>query len=154
MLCCSSPVLFARETIRKIKTFNGSEEQMKQYAIKEHHLYNKTFSKGQRAVGKMMAVYVLRDYAAKRIMQANPQKEYLNRVGLSVGKKIGTAVYRNRAKRLLREGYRAVQERGVAKGYLIVLAAREEIAGKKAQDVQREMLYLFRRLSLLPDQKK
>ena len=127
---------------------------MKQYAIKEHHLYNKTFSKGQRAVGKMMAVYVLRDYAAKRIMQANPQKEYLNRVGLSVGKKIGTAVHRNRAKRLLREGYRAVQERGVAKGYLIVLAAREEIAGKKAQDVQREMLYLFRRLSLLPDQRK
>ena len=127
---------------------------MKQYAIKEHHLYNKAFSKGQRAVGKMLAVYVLRDYAAKRIMQANPQKEYLNRVGLSVGKKIGTAVHRNRAKRLLREGYRAVQAQGVAKGYLIVLAAREEIAGKKAQDVQREMLYLFRRLSLLPDKKK
>ena len=125
---------------------------MKQYAIKEHHLYNKTFSKGQRAVGKMMAVYVLRDYAAKRIMQANPQKEYLNRVGLSVGKKIGTAVHRNRAKRLLREGYRTVQAQGVAKGYLIVLAAREEIAGKKAQDVQREMLKLFRRLALIPEE--
>ena len=127
---------------------------MKQYAIKEHHLYNKTFSKGQRAVGKMLAVYVLRDYAAKRIMQANPQKEYLNRVGLSVGKKIGSAVHRNRAKRLLREGYRAIQAQGIAKGYLIVMAAREEIAGKKAQDVQREMQYLFRRLSLLPDKKK
>ncbi len=127
---------------------------MKQYAIKEHHLYNKTFSKGQRAVGKMLAVYVLRDYAAKRIMQANPQKEYLNRVGLSVGKKIGSAVHRNRAKRLLREGYRAIQAQGIAKGYLIVMAAREEIAGKKAQDVQREMQYLFRRLSLLSDKKK
>ncbi|MBR6727149.1 MAG: ribonuclease P protein component [Clostridia bacterium] len=127
---------------------------MKQYAIKEHHLYNKAFSKGQRAVGKTVAVYVLRDYAAKHIMEANPQKEYLNRVGLSVGKKIGSAVKRNRAKRLLREGYRAVQAAGVAKGYLIVLAAREEIKGKKAQDVQREMLYLFRRLSLLPDKKK
>lgn len=127
---------------------------MKQYAIKEHHLYNKTFSKGQRAVGKMLAVYVLRDYAAKRIMQANPQKEYLNRVGLSVGKKIGSAVHRNRAKRLLREGYRAIQAQGISKGYLIVMAAREEIAGKKAQDVQREMQYLFRRLSLLPDKKK
>ena len=102
----------------------------------------------------MLAVYVLRDYAAKRIMQANPQKEYLNRVGLSVGKKIGSAVRRNRAKRLLREGYRAIQAQGIAKGYLIVMAAREEIAGKKAQDVQREMQYLFRRLSLLPDKKK
>ena len=127
---------------------------MKQYAIKEHHLYNKAFTKGQRAVGKLVAVYVLRDYAAKRIMQANPQKEYLNRVGLSVGKRIGSAVHRNRAKRLMREGYRAVQAAGVAKGFLIVLAARDEIRGKKAQDVQKEMLYLFRRLSLLQDKAK
>ena len=63
---------------------------MKNYAIKEHHLYNKAFTKGTRAVGKMVAVYVLRDYAAKRLRLANPRKEYLNRVGLSVGKKIGS----------------------------------------------------------------
>ena len=123
---------------------------MKNYAIKEHHLYNKTFTKGSRAVGKTVAVYVLKDYAAKRLCRANPQKEYLNRVGLSVGKRIGGAVERNRAKRLLREGYRAVKARGVKTGYLVVLAARDEIKGKKAQDVTREMLYLFRRLELLP----
>ncbi len=123
---------------------------MKNYAIKEHHLYNKAFAKGQRAVGRLVAVYVLKDYAARRLRDANPSKQYLNRVGLSVGKKIGGAVQRNRAKRLLREGYRAVKAAGVKTGFLVVLAAREEIKGKKAQDVQREMLKLFCRLDLIP----
>ena len=127
---------------------------MKNYAIKEHHLYNKTFAKGQRAVGRLVAVYVLRDYAARRLAQANPQKQYFNRVGLSVGKRIGGAVARNRAKRLLREGYCAVKQAGVKTGFLVVLAARDEIRGKKAQDVQEEMLELFRRLKLLPEGKR
>ena len=111
---------------------------MKNYAIKEHHLYNKAFAKGQRAVGRLVAVYVLKDYAARRLRDANPQKQYLNRVGLSVGKKIGGAVHR------------AVRTAGVKTGFLVVLAAREEIRGKKAQDVEREMLKLFRRLDMIP----
>ena len=123
---------------------------MKEYAIKEHHLYNKAFVKGQRAVSRLVAVYVLKDYAAKRLMLANPEKQYLNRVGLSVGKKLGGAVVRNRAKRLLREAYRTVKlDYGLKTGYLVVLAARDEIRGKKAADVTADMLRAFRALGML-----
>ena len=75
---------------------------MKDPAIKENHLYVKAYRRGERYVGRYVAVYVLRDLAAKRIALENPKKERVNRVGLSVGKKIGGAVQRNRAKRIIR----------------------------------------------------
>ncbi|MBP3396652.1 MAG: ribonuclease P protein component [Clostridia bacterium] len=128
---------------------------MKNYAIKEHHLYNKAFRQGQRFVGRLVAVYVLRDYAAKRLMLQNPEKQYLNRVGLSVGKRLGGAVARNRAKRLLREAYAAVKRQpGLRTGYLVVLAARDEICGKKTGDVEKELRRAFRTLGLLLEEKR
>ena len=40
---------------------------MKFKAICENHLYSKAYSKGNRAVSPCLAVYVLPDYAAKRL---------------------------------------------------------------------------------------
>ena len=125
---------------------------MKNVAIKENHLYNKAFRHGTRYVTKTVAVYVLRDYAAKKLMLANPEKKYLNRVGLSVGKRLGGAVVRNRAKRLLREAYRAVKTTaGLKTGYLVVLAARDDIRGKKANDVTKDLVRAFRALGMTED---
>ena len=123
---------------------------MKFTAIRENHLYQKAYNKGNRFVGKLVAVFVLRDHAARRLMMAHPQKRYLNRIGLSVTKKTGGAVARNRAKRIIRAGWQAVERQGnIRTGYLVVLSARPGITDAKSQDVERELRYALGKLNML-----
>ena len=111
---------------------------MKYKTIKEHHLYEKAFHKGMRFSGRYVIVFVLKDYAAKRLQKANPAKTAYNRFGVSVGKKVGGAVERNRAKRILRAGYFAV-EKELKTGFLIVLAPKSEILQAKSTDIESDL---------------
>ena len=123
---------------------------MKFKALRENHLYQKAYHKGDRFVGKLVAVFVLRDHAARRLMQAHPQKKYVNRIGLAVTKKTGGAVARNRAKRIIRAGWQAVEREGrIRTGYLVVLSARPGIVDAKSQDVERELRYALNKLNML-----
>ncbi len=128
---------------------------MKHSAITENHLYNKVFQRGDRFVGKYVTVHILTDYAAKRRMKAHPLKKFTNRIGLSVTKKIGGAVQRNRAKRIIRAGLRAVEAHSPLKtGKLIVIGARPDIVGKTSVDIYRELSFAFRKLDMLVDHGK
>ena len=123
---------------------------MKFKAIRENHLYQKAYHKGDRFVGKLVAVFVLRDHAARRLMLAHPQRKYVNRIGLAVTKKTGGAVARNRAKRVIRAGWQAVEREGrIRTGYLVVLSARPGIVDAKSQDVERELSYALNKLNML-----
>ena len=123
---------------------------MKYRAICENHLYSKAYKKGKKAIAPTIAVYVLPDYKKHALMKANPEKKYINRIGLTVGKKIGGAVQRNRAKRIIRHAYKNIDTAYKVKvGNLIVLVAREAIADKKTQDVEREMLRALKKLELI-----
>ena len=123
---------------------------MKEIAIKENHLYNKTYTRGKRFVGRYVAVYVLRDLAAKRLKQQNPMGEFVNRLGISVSKKVGGAVVRNRSKRIIREAYRVYKSR-LKTGNLIVISARTAIVGKKSTDIERELGRAFEELRIIND---
>jgi ribonuclease P protein component len=123
---------------------------MKHIAISENHLYSKTYAKGQKFVAKNVIVYILRDLKAKKLMEANPQKKYINRVGITVSKKLGKAHTRNRVKRILREGLRQTEKSfETKKGNLIVLVARNAAVLAKTQDIAIDIERAFKALNLI-----
>ncbi|MBQ9784741.1 MAG: ribonuclease P protein component [Clostridia bacterium] len=120
---------------------------MKYTTIKEHHLYNKTFQRGKRYSGRYVSVFVLRDLAAKRLRKENPEKQFYNRFGVAVTKRVGGAVQRNRVKRILRAAYRAIEPE-LKRGFLVVVSPRDGILDVKSTDVERELRRGFAKLEM------
>ena len=126
---------------------------MKQYALKENHLFRKAYHKGARKSSDTVTVYVLKDKSAGLLRKQNPMKQTVNRVGISASKKVGGAVQRNRAKRVIREALRQIERTtGLKKGYLIVIVPKPACTVCKMQDVRNDLLRCLTALSMIPDQ--
>ena len=122
---------------------------MKFNAITENHLYSKAYSKGKRAVTPALAVYILPDYAAKRIAKAHPEKKTVNRIGLTTSTKLGGAVVRSRCRRIMREGLRMLMKKKELKvGFLIVVAARTASINLKSTDIEKQLDIAFTKLGM------
>lgn len=127
---------------------------MKFTAIKENHLYSKAYSKGKRAVTSALAVYVLPDYAAKRLAKAHPEKRVVNRIGLTTSTKLGGAVTRSRCRRIMREGLRALErEKTLKTGFLIVIAARSASVNLKSTEIKEQLDFAFKKLGMYAEEK-
>ena len=96
-----------------------------------------------------LAVYVLPDYAARRLAKSHPQKTIVNRIGLTTSKALGGAVVRSRTRRILREGLRQVEkERTLKKGFLIVIAARHAATTAKSTQIKVQLTEAFTKLGM------
>jgi len=123
---------------------------MKFYAISENHLYQAAFRNGKRKTSRSVGVYVLKDKKAWLLKKANPEKKTINRIGIQASKKVGGAVERNRAKRVIREAYRKIdKEYGIKQGRLIVITPYSSAAELKMQDVMRDLRYCLSKLDML-----
>lgn len=97
-------------------------------SLKDNREFRRLYSKGKTAAHPLLAVYC----------RKNRRLRGVNRLGISVSVKLGKAVWRNRAKRRLREAYR-MSEPALGKGYDIVVVARQGVVGAGFPDLARAM---------------
>ncbi len=85
-----------------------------------------------------------KSYANKYlIMYVRKNEKELNRIGISVSKKVGNSVIRHRITRLIRESYR-LSEDSFLSGYDIVVVARVGAREKKFSEIESALLHLMK----------
>jgi ribonuclease P protein component len=86
--------------------------------------FDAVFKRGARLEGRLF------------LLVAAPNRLHHDRLGLAVSRRVGGAVQRNRARRLLREGFRRLLP---VPGVDLVVVARPEIVGCGQAEVDREL---------------
>jgi len=81
------------------------------------------------------------------VIKANESKDNL-RVGVTAGKTTGSAVHRNRAKRLLREAMRPLLP-NIASGFDLILIARPKLVTSTLTETRSALINLFQRANIL-----
>lgn len=95
-------------------------------SLKQNHEFRRLYYRGKCASGRALAVYCLKN-----------RRDH-NRLGLTVGAKLGHAVERNRVRRRLRECYRAFEPE-LKLGFDIVIVARGGAVGREFGKLKAEL---------------
>lgn len=115
---------------------------MKKYiTLKENRDFHRLYKRGKSFVSPVMVTYILKN------------KNNNLRFGITTGKKIGIAVQRNRAKRVIRAAYFQLYN-NVKPGYDIIFVARSKTPFVKSSDVLRYMKSHFKQAGIFIDDNK
>jgi ribonuclease P protein component len=104
----------------------------KRERIKSSAQFRLAYDRGRRAAGRLFVLYALEETGTGPSGRA---------LGTVTSRKIGNAVARNRARRLLREAYRLNKQK-LKPNLQIVMIARNAIVHASRQDVEAELVRL------------
>lgn len=103
--------------------------------LKLNRDFRRLYAKGKNVASGCVAVYAVRS-----------SRPY-SRVGLTVGKGVGNAVKRSRAKRVLRVAFDNVSPM-LSGSYDFIIVARNRIVGKKSDEVTRDLMNAITKLGI------
>lgn len=110
----------------------------KTVSIKNNHEFKRLYYKGGYKPSGLLVLYFKKNGLGN------------NRLGITVSKKVGKAVVRNRVRRLIKENYRLLENR-IKNSYDFVIVARGRAAEADFHDIKRAMLYVFEKCDLLSE---
>ena len=100
-------------------------------SLKKNHQFRSVYKDGKSNANKYLIMYIMENGLG------------INRIGISVSKKVGNSVVRHRVTRLIRESYR-LHEDIFNSGLDIVIIARPGAAAVGYQEVESALLHLSR----------
>ncbi len=110
--------------------FNETERLRKDSDFRRVYKHGKSFA------NRYLVMYIMRN-----------NLEY-NRVGISVSKKVGKAIVRNKVKRRIRESFRLDVDQKIKSGYDIVFIARVAISDMQYNEINKSMKHLVNKFKL------
>lgn len=105
--------------------------------LKANSDFRRLYGRGKSYVAPELVVYVMKT------------RRPVNRIGITVSKKVGNAVSRNRARRVIREAYRLLAPQLSVFGWDMVLVARQRTAGISCVKVTDAMRELFTKAGII-----
>ncbi|WP_068675952.1 ribonuclease P protein component [Oceanobacillus sp. Castelsardo] len=109
----------------------------KRFRIKNNEEFQFVFKKGKSFANRQLVIYYIE----------KPEQNHF-RVGLSVGKKIGNAVTRNRIKRYLRQAFQELEQQ-IRYPHDIVIIARNQTKNMGYEEVKKSLTHLLFKERLL-----
>lgn len=100
-------------------------------SLKNNRDFQNVYSNGKSYANKYLVMYVLEN------------RTDINRVGISVSKKVGNSIVRHRLTRIIRESVRLNSE-SIKGNYDITIIARAGLKGKKYADAESSLRHLLK----------
>lgn len=108
---------------------------MKEDRIRKNPEFRLVYRRGKSTSTPLLVLYIMKN------------NKGINRIGISVSKKVGKSVVRSRVKRLISESVR-LNKNDLKQGYDLVFVARSASNDKCYKDIEKSVKYLFKKSGL------
>ena len=107
-------------------------------SLKKSKDFQNVYNKGNSYANRLLVMYVLENHTDK------------NRLGISVSKKVGNSVSRNRIKRLIKENYRLL-EKDIKENNSLVILWKKSVDKEEADfyKIKEDMKQIFEKAEII-----